>query len=71
MRWNPLSRIKNALGVAVDWRVRDVLEAEREATMELGRIFVDTTADLCDRLVEIERRLADLEDRLGGGATRP
>ena len=64
MRWNPFSRPKHAFGVAVDWRVRDVLEAERQATLELGKTFVDTTAALMDKNRELEQRLADLEARL-------
>ena len=64
MRWNPFSRLKHALGVAIDWRVRDVLEAEREATVELGQTFVDATAQLTDKNRELEARMADLEARL-------
>lgn len=64
MKWNPFNRLKHALGVAIDWRVRDVLEAEREATIELGRTFVDTTADLLDRMTALESRLNALEARI-------
>lgn len=64
MSWNPFSRLKHSLGVAVDWRVRDVLEAEREATVELGRTFVDATAQLTDKNRELEARVAELEARL-------
>lgn len=70
MRLNPFKRLKNALGVAVDWRVRDVLDAERDATIEMGRAFVDGAARLTDALREIEekvrileKRIADLESR--------
>jgi DNA-binding transcriptional MerR regulator len=56
------------LGVAIDWRVRDVLEAEREATVELGQIFVKNAAQLTDqqrllevKVAELEQRIADLE----------
>lgn len=66
MRWNPFSRLKHAFGVAVDWRVRDVLEAERQATIELGRTFVDTTASLMDKNRELEQRIVALEERLRG-----
>lgn len=64
MRWNPFRRLKHALGVAIDWRVRDVLEAEREATVELGQTFVDATSQLTDKNRELETRVADLEARL-------
>jgi hypothetical protein len=63
-RWNPFTKLKHLLGVAVDWRVRDVLEAEREATVALGRTFVDAAAHLTDRTRELEARVTELESRL-------
>jgi hypothetical protein len=60
--------LSQRLGVAIDWRVRDVLEAEREATVELGQIFVKNAAQLTDqqrllevKVAELEQRIADLE----------
>jgi hypothetical protein len=60
--------LSHRLGVAIDWRVRDVLEAEREATVELGQIFVKNAAQLTDqqrllevKVAELEQRIADLE----------
>jgi hypothetical protein len=60
--------LSQRLGVAIDWRVRDVLEAEREATVGLGQIFVKNAAQLTDqqrllevRVAELEQRIADLE----------
>ena len=66
MKWNPLARAKNVLGLAVDWRVRDVLEAEREATVELGGTFVESTARLTDAIRLLELRVSALEERLDG-----
>jgi hypothetical protein len=67
MKWNPFASVKYALGVAVDWRVRDVLEAERQATIELGQTFVEAAAQLTDDLRRLEARIAELEHRLGDG----
>jgi hypothetical protein len=60
--------LSQRLGVAIDWRVRDVLEAEREATVELGQIIVKNAAQLNDqqrllevKVVELEQRIAQLE----------
>lgn len=64
MTLNPFARLKHALGVAVDWRVRDVLEAERDATIELGRTFVDAAARLTDDQRELEERVRALEERV-------
>lgn len=58
------TRIRNALGLAIDWRVRDVLEAERQATIELGRTFVESTAKLTDEIRLLEQRVMNLEKRL-------
>ena len=54
-------RIGNLVGVAIDWRVRDVLEAERQATIELGRTFVEATAKLTDEIRLLEQRVTRLE----------
>jgi hypothetical protein len=60
LRW----RVRNFFGMAIDWRVRDVLEAERQATIELGRTFVTSTAKLTDEIRLLEQRVAYLEKQL-------
>ena len=60
LRW----RIRNYFGMAIDWRVRDVLEAERQATIELGKTFVTTTAKLTDEIRLLEQRVAHLEKQI-------
>lgn len=60
IRW----RIRNYFGMAIDWRVRDVLEAERQATIELGKTFVTSTAKLTDEIRLLEQRVAHLEKQL-------
>jgi|688.fasta_scaffold233691_2 DNA-binding transcriptional MerR regulator len=64
MKFNFVRLFRQRLGVAIDWRVRDVLEAEREATVELGQIFVKNAANLTDQQRLLEQRVADLEKRL-------
>ena len=64
MKFNFVRVIRNKLGVAIDWRVRDVLEAEREATVELGQIFVKNAANLTDQQRLLEQRVTELEKRL-------
>ena len=61
---NPSKKIKRLLSVAIDWRVRDVLEAERKATVILGETFVQTSAELLDRLDSIARHLDEIEERM-------
>jgi hypothetical protein len=53
--------------MAIDWRVRDVLEAEREASIELGKTFVTTTARLTDEIRLLEKRVSELEILLEQG----
>ena len=60
LRW----RIRNYFGMAIDWRVRDVLEAERQATIELAKTFVTTTARLTDEIRLLEQRVTQLESEL-------
>ena len=64
MRFNPTRFITERLGVAIDWRVRDVLEAERDATIELGKIFVTNAAQLTDQQRLLEQRVSELEKRI-------
>jgi hypothetical protein len=64
VKFNFVRVIRNKLGVAIDWRVRDVLEAEREATVELGQIFVKNAAYLTDQQRLLEQKVAELEKRL-------
>jgi hypothetical protein len=64
MKFNFVRLFRQRLAVAIDWRVRDVLEAEREATVELGQIFVKNAANLTDQQRLLEQRVADLEKRL-------
>lgn len=58
------NRFRDVLGLAIDWRVRDVLESERRATIELGQTFVRGSAHLTDQHQLLEARVAELEKRL-------
>ena len=58
------SRLRDSLGRAIDWRVRDTLESERQATVELGRTFVESSAALTDEIRLLEQRVARLERRI-------
>jgi DNA-binding transcriptional MerR regulator len=64
MRFNPTKFLTERLGIAIDWRVRDVLEAEREATVELGQIFIKNAAQLTDQQRLLEQKVAELEKRI-------
>ena len=63
MAANPLGILKRRLSAALAWRVRDAIEAERTATVELGRTFVDSTVALTERIEALEARISELEKR--------
>ena len=49
---------------AIEWRVRGALESEREATVDLGTIFLRTTTELTDRQRVLEGKIAELEKEI-------
>lgn len=63
MAANPLGFLKRRLSAALAWRVRDAIEAERTATVELGKTFVDATVELTERIARLEAKVAELENR--------
>ena len=57
-------KIREKFGRAIDWRVRDVLEAERQATIQLGKTFIEGAAQLTDQQRLLELQIANLEKRI-------
>jgi hypothetical protein len=69
---NPLTRMKNWLSAAIDWRVRDEVKAEREVVATLTETVAhvaSTTADqqraMSSLLEDLERRVSLLEKKSG------
>ena len=52
------------LSSAIEWRVRGALESEREATVDLGKIFLRTTTELTDRQRVLEGKIVELEKEI-------
>ena len=72
MSMNPLTRMKNWLSAAIDWRVRDEVEVEREVIATLTETVAhvaSTTAEqqraMGSLLEDLERRVAKLEKNSG------
>ena len=65
---NPMSKLKSRLSSAIDWRVRQEFETERDVMMsindaltELNIVYADKISAL-ERLVENQdRRISELE----------
>jgi hypothetical protein len=69
---NPLTRMKNWLSAAIDWRVRDEVKVEREIVATLSETVAyvaSTTADqqraMSSLLEDLERRVSLLEKKSG------
>ena len=69
---NPLTRLKNWLSAAIDWRVRDEVKVERDVIATLSETVAhvaSTTADqqraMGSLLEDLERRIANLEKNQG------
>jgi hypothetical protein len=58
------NKLRHQIAVAIDWRVRDALEAERRATVELGKTFIEGTAMLRDQQALLEQRIVELEKKI-------
>ena len=72
MSMNPLTRMKNWLSAAIDWRVRDEVKVERvviTALTETVAHVASTTADqqraMSSLLEDLERRVSLLEKKPG------
>lgn len=63
--------VRKKLMSVIDWRVRDQIDHERAATVELGRTFVEATVELTERCRTLEDEVAALRRRVeeleGGG----
>ena len=69
---NPLTRMKNWLSAAIDWRVRDEVKVERDVIATLSETVAHVASATADQqraivsLVEdLERRIAQLEKNQG------
>lgn len=56
--------VRRKLMAVIDWRVRDQIDHERTATIELGRTFVDATVELTERLRVAEAEVEALKSRV-------
>jgi len=64
MASNPLSKLKRRLSAAIDWRVREEFETERELMMEINDSVTALNVAYTDRIAALEKLVENLDRRL-------
>ena len=64
MASNPLSKLKRRLSAAIDWRVRQAFEAERELTMGINEAVTELNIAYADKMAAVEKLVEDLDRRV-------
>ena len=64
MASNPLSKLKGRLSAAIDWRVRQAFEAERDLMMEINDSLTTLNVAYTDKIAALEKLVEDLDRRL-------
>jgi hypothetical protein len=64
MASNPLSKLKGRLSAAIDWRVRQAFEAERDLMMEINDSLTTLNVAYTDKIAALEKLVDDLDRRL-------
>ena len=64
MASNPLSKLKGRLSGAIDWRVRQAFEAERELTMGINEAVTELNIAYADKMAAVEKLVEDLDRRV-------
>ena len=64
MASNPLSTLKRRLSAAIDWRVREEFESERELMMEINDSLTTLNVAYTDKIAALEKLEESLDRRL-------
>jgi hypothetical protein len=64
MAINPLSRLKHRLSAAIDWRVTQEFDQERDLIRETNAAIVDVSTKHSDQIAALTRMVEDLEKRI-------
>ena len=64
MASNPLSKLKRRLSAAIDWRVRQSFETERELMMGIDKAVTELNVVYADKLAAVEKLVEDLDRRV-------
>jgi hypothetical protein len=64
MAINPLNIMKQRLSAAIDWRVRQEFEKERDLLTGISESVVDISVTYADEISTLTKAVSDLEQRL-------
>jgi hypothetical protein len=64
MAINPLSRLKHRLTAAIDWRVTQEFDQERDLIRDTNAAVVDVSTKLSDQIAGLTRLVEELEKRI-------
>lgn len=64
MALNPLSKLKYRLSAAIDWRVKQEFETEREVIMQISKNVTDVSVLTADQISSLTSLVEDLDRRL-------
>jgi hypothetical protein len=64
MAINPLSRLKHRLSAAIDWRVTQEFDQERDLIRETNAAIVDVSSKHSDQIAALTRMVEQLEKRV-------
>jgi len=64
MASNPLSKLKGRLSAAIDWRVRQAFETERDLMMNIDESVTELNIAYADKMAALEKLVEDLDRRV-------
>lgn len=64
MAINPFSRLKHRLSAAIDWRVTQEFDQERDLIRETNTAIVDVSTKHSDQIAALTRMVEELEKRI-------
>lgn len=64
MAVNPLARMKHKLSAAIDWRVTQEFDQERDLIRDTNAAILDVSSQLSDQIASLTRIVEQLERRV-------
>jgi len=64
MASNPLTKLKHRLSAAIDWRVRQEFEKERQVLTGISESVTDISVSYADQIAAMSKMIEDLDRRV-------